>query len=340
MTNIIEYRYKCTTEDLWIYELRKEQNGVPTQCKNNAGHTIDANSIVITEKIDQQVSDVRIKRSELIDPEVAMTQDKGWDIIVKTGDTKSEIAERFPFNVDLINGYIRNKDAQDDDCFEAFGAPSEEQSIGTVSTAATKGDTDVILDATAYAEVTIGHTVRFANDETCYRIIDKNDGTNTITIHPTQEPGVTNNGLAKNLAADSAIKFIRELIVGTVAQDADAGVNEVILDNTAYAASRHNFWIQFGSDTKWYRIISTDDETNKVFLQPVLRDVRTTGDYVKIRRAFIERLAIDTADRFPLAREVEDASGIESYYVIKGIYHHTTPPASDGKIKLTLVFRC
>ena len=41
------FKYYCETENKWITEER-DKNTPPTQCKNDAGHTLKANSVYIT----------------------------------------------------------------------------------------------------------------------------------------------------------------------------------------------------------------------------------------------------------------------------------------------------
>jgi hypothetical protein len=195
--NIYLYKLKCLTCDAWKEVLKRESDGAPTTCPDNPAHEIDANSISkeITYKYD--LSEVLIKQTTLMNPLVAVTAEKGFKVPIAAEDSISDKVFQMPFDVDLISGYVQNKDAQPGDYVEILGMPVGDSPVGQVAAAQTEGNDTVVLDNTGYSNIRRGFFVAFGSNTDEYRIVATDDDTNTITIQPALQNDVSVDDLVK-----------------------------------------------------------------------------------------------------------------------------------------------
>jgi hypothetical protein len=331
--NIIEYQYKCITEDAWINELRYESQGPPIECIHGAGHTVDWVSLNILSKIDRKKTSVEIDYTDIIDPDKVMNLEREWDLTVKADDEVSEITESFEYPVDMVSGYLRNKNYSEGDYFEVFRCACQEVQTGTVASDATAGDTDIMLSSDAYAKTKIGHKIMLGTDTTRYRVIGKTDVSETVTVE-----SETGEGICSDKLTGDAVTFFDELPVGALAASASAGSQKVKMDSISFAQAKIGYKVKLGSDTRMYRIVAKDDATSEVSLQPSLYAEKGIGDTVKVFRVFAEHFIVDSTERIPIAREIKRGSGLVVGSMLIFRYFHASPP-TDGKIRLWMAYQ-
>lgn len=139
MAVLVQYRYKCITEDKFIFEWREAHEPIPTLCKNNHSDSIIAGSVT---KVDE--------RSE---SEVVVVPKEGGGNTIPDGVSLSLIAgqwARIPCNIGEsihIQGVFAQWTGmlEGDYAFTVVNNPSAE---GNLAVAANAGDTQVDVGAT------------------------------------------------------------------------------------------------------------------------------------------------------------------------------------------------
>ena len=108
MTEVKKFRIKCLTEDAYVYTW-VEGETVPTQCPNNTAHSIDPDSVVIVETVQDNVvkidaSQNTIKIADFRDLTGKNLYRKGFSYTTVPGNDNANIfSEKFNCNL-LIQG--------------------------------------------------------------------------------------------------------------------------------------------------------------------------------------------------------------------------------------------
>jgi len=200
MTTVYLYKLWCITEGTWKYVYG---DSAPTVCPTDTSHTIDTNSITIEEIISPDIITTRLSQTDLLNENTAITVERGFNIPVTAGETISSKVESFPFDIDLVAGFVQYKDAVWGDYIEISAMPLGDASIGTLAADALAGDTVITVDNDAYQNLRLGNFVLIGTDTTEYRITSMDDSTNQLALE---------SGLSVAHSIGDSIKMRRKIL--------------------------------------------------------------------------------------------------------------------------------
>jgi len=86
MAELVRYRIRCTTDNTWEYEWKKESDPVPTACPTNGGHSINSNTIAIVDRKEQKVIEVTSQPGTTDDVDHANQYQIGDEVVDTTND--------------------------------------------------------------------------------------------------------------------------------------------------------------------------------------------------------------------------------------------------------------
>lgn len=184
MPNLYKYRYTCSTEGEYIYEWREESEGVPTQCKNDPAHSIDASSITIIET--QEDNEFKIQEEEI--KTGGHFQTRMFKLTASpNGWTELDLTWDHPVSI-LDAEFITTSDMTDDE-LQVVIAPNT--IIGAITAAVSSSDTILTVQQSVIDNIQVGYGVNItdltnSDDLGVVTAIDKVNLQITVSVAATQ----------------------------------------------------------------------------------------------------------------------------------------------------------
>ena len=316
MTDIVySYKLKCLDCGCYKYDiLRYLGQPEPTMCPDNPSHSIEEGSVAIHYVKDLTVHDVRVKQTSLVSPDVARTQIAGCCIDIVEGDIISTNYDCFDIPVDVVCAYCYAYTAQKKDYVIMDMVVAGDSPIGVVTEEVSAGATQIKVNSTAFANLAPGYFAWFGGYE--YSVSEKGDN-NLLT-------------LGSNLDYDVAVGdpvYNSGLVVGTVAQEASKGQNQVTVDAAAYAALSVSDNTRFEEDE--HMVLSMENGGDTITLKTPLRYDLGVGASVRLRIRYGHKYWIVPEKVLDMGGVVADAAPLQPTMDIRGRYFHVTPAPAD-----------
>ena len=198
MTNINSWKIKCVTEGIWKHGILKYENeSAPTTCPDNTNHEVVLDSAVIEKVIKTDVTRIVWNQTELIDPMTAITKVKGFILTLEPEVDVSSMVVSFPYDIDIICGYVKSKDSELGDYIDLLGMPLADSAIGIVAEDAAQDATIVKINSGAYSNMRKGLFVVLGSDPKEYEIKSCNDATEEVTLVEGLDSAKTTNDPVK-----------------------------------------------------------------------------------------------------------------------------------------------
>lgn len=158
MATLYKYQYKCTTENATITEWREEDDGLPTQCKNDAAHSIISASIRIAPDGIRKPNLQEIKEESV--PTGGNFQARTLNIIDAPANSTTIVNKSWPIPIGVLAVYFVTTADHEGDELEVDISP--DTLVGTITSNVTAGDTVLNVSSTVIENIKLGYYVQLS----------------------------------------------------------------------------------------------------------------------------------------------------------------------------------
>jgi len=197
----IKFKFKCVTEDAWVYMVKENSEGEPTTCPNDTGHQIDADSIVRVDDCTEAVQLIKPASFDLIKTTRRM-RTKGESVAVAQEDTTAVITFSVPYDVDMVCAKVFYPGARPQDYMETYVKLSGHPDYGTTTQAHSENDTVINVSDEIMSVPVLGPGLFLEISGQEYEIVSFDSSAKTVTLR---------TGLAGDVASGAGIKVMEKL---------------------------------------------------------------------------------------------------------------------------------
>lgn len=170
--------------------------------------------------VDTTPMPVKIVENNLLNPDTALSETDGHDVVIKAGQSLTEQDITYPYELDVLAARYwvatDNDNVKAGDRFDIVGIPGGDPFVGYVTDNVAQGETVIPASETAFDYLRHGMMLKFESHAKIYRILDDDPVAGTLTLSEGLEQAITVGDLIYVRRALCANMNVKKGVVVTI----------------------------------------------------------------------------------------------------------------------------